>query len=566
MYRQEHPNPQFERANWRNLNGTWQFEIDGGDSGEARGLARPDAVLGRQIEVPFCPESKLSGIGERDFMAAVWYKRDFSLSEKELEGRVVLHFGAVDYRATVWVNGTQVGTHSGGYASFCFDITPYVQAGDNTLTLRARDDTRSPLVPSGKQCTEYASAGCSYTRTTGIWQTVWLEFLPTVHIQKVKYLPQPEAGALTLTADLCGAGVFTAESFFDGKPTGSVSARSDGGSLTLTLHLTETHLWELGKGGLYDLRLTYGEDEVRSYFGLRSVCLDGYKFRLNGRSVFQRLVLDQGFYPDGIYTAPDDSELEADIDRSMACGFNGARLHQKVFEPRFLYHCDRKGYMVWEEFPSWGLDVSCPEVIYGLLPEWLEVMERDANHPAIVVWCPLNETWDFHGHRQFDPMLSLMYQATKTVDATRPCIDTSGAYHVRTDIFDLHDYEQDTAVYAARYADFAENGRLFDAYAARQTYTPGMPVVVSEYGGMSWGADASGWGYGDAPKTREAFMQRFAGLTQPLLRCGRVMGLCYTQLTNVEQEQNGLYTYDRKPKFDVAVLRDIMTEKAAIED
>ncbi|MBE6637746.1 MAG: beta-galactosidase [Ruminococcaceae bacterium] len=565
IYRVEHPKPQFERAGWKNLNGTWQFEIDRGNSGAARKIYDDSVRLSSEICVPFCPQSELSGIRDVDFMNSVWYKRTVELTEAEVSGKVYLHFGAVDYLATVYVNGVRCGEHKGGYVSFKVDVTDYVHAGVNTLCVHAEDDERNRLIPCGKQSYEYASRGCHYTRTTGIWQTVWMEFLPVTHIEKVKYLTDTDAGTLTVIADVCGASTLTVAASFAGKDCGRASAVSDGRQLVLTLKLTEKHLWEIGKGGLYDLTLTYGEDTVKSYFGLRSIDYRDYKFFLNGKSVFQRLILDQGFYPDGIYTAPSDAELEADIDRSVAMGFNGARLHEKVFEERFLYHADRKGYLVWGEFPNWGLDHSYADSIYGILPEWLEEVERDFNHPAIVGWCPFNETWDQNGRKQYDDALAVVYYATKAADPTRPCIDTSGNFHVVTDIYDVHDYEQDPAKFAETHASLATDGTYRDRFGNRQNYDGKLPFFVSEYGGIQW-TDKGGWGYGNAPKTEEEFLARLKGLTDVLLDNPRIFAYCYTQLTDVEQEQNGLYTYDRKPKFDPAIIHAIFSKKAAVED
>ena len=310
---------------------------------------------------------------------------------------------------------------------------------------------------------------------------------------------------------------------------------------------------------------------MQSYAGLRSVRLDGYRFLLNGKSVFQRTVLDQGFYPDGIYTAPSDQVLENDIHLSMACGFNGARLHEKIFEERFLYHCDRLGYMVWGEFPNWGLDVTRPDAVYSVLPEWLEEVERDFNHPALIGWCPFNETWDRDHRKQDDNVLRAVYLATKSADPTRPCIDTSGNYHVVTDIYDVHDYEQNVEVFKNHYDELANGGELWDQVnhrgtGVRQQYDGKLPVFISEYGGIGWTKEEKAWGYGNMPKSEEEFIERFRGLTSAILDNPRIMGLCYTQLTNVEQEQNGLYTYDRQPKFDVKIFKDILTQKAAIED
>lgn len=568
IYRPEHPKPQFRRDSWQNLNGQWDFEFDHGNSGVARGLYKSEATLSQKINVPFCPESKLSGIGHTDFLHSVWYKRSFQLTAAQCSERVVIHFGAVDYVATVYVNGKKVGSHKGGYVSFSFEITEFVHEGENILTVHAEDDTRSPLIPTGKQCTRFYSSGCEYTRTTGIWQTVWLEFTPKSYIKNFRLYPDADAGTVTVQAEVIGCGKLTATASFNGNPMGEASISCSGATAVLSVSLEEKHLWELGKGGLYDLELKFGNDLIHSYFGLRSIRYENMKFFLNGKSVFQRTILDQGFYPDGIYTAPSDAELEADIDRSMDIGFNGARLHEKVFEERFLYHADRKGYLVWGEYPNWGLDLSRPEALFAVLPEWIEEVNRDFNHPSIVGWCPFNETWDYECRKQNDEILSIVYHTTKALDPSRPCIDTSGNFHVVTDIFDHHDYTQVPDELREHLKNFNVPGGLNcpAAHPSRQTYDCKAPFFVSEYGGIRWTDDQSGWGYGEGPKTEEEFLTRLKGLTDVLLDDPRIFGLCYTQLTDVEQEQNGLYTYDRRPKFPPEVIRPIFSRKAAIED
>ncbi len=568
IFRTEHPKPQFMRENWVNLNGEWQFEFDHGNSGEQRELFKADKTYSMKINVPFCPESKLSGINYVDFLNAVWYKRDFELTAEQLKGRVIIHFGAVDYKAVVYINGKKCGEHKGGYVSFAFDITEFVAEGNNTVTLWATDDTRDRLIPTGKQSMLYHSHDCEYTRTTGIWQTVWLEFVPNTNIIKAKYYPCPETSSVSIHAKLSGKGVFKAEAYFDNRLVGSSEVASNGSDIVLNLELSEKHLWQVGEGNLYDLVLTYGDDTVKSYFGLRSIQIDGFKFLINGKSIFQRLILDQGFYPDGIYTSPSDNELIADIERSLAMGFNGARLHEKVFEERFLYHCDRLGYIVWGEYPNWGLDHSYADGIYGILPEWLEAVERDFNHPALIGWCPFNETWDLCGRKQFDDMLALVYKATKAADPTRPCIDSSGNFHVVTDIFDLHDYEQNPKIFAEHYEPLGKDNdfKFHHAFTNRQPYDGKKPFFVSEYGGIKWSNDQSSWGYGNAPKSEEEFLERLKGLTDALLDNECMFGLCYTQLTDVEQEQNGLYTYERIAKFDSKIIHAIFSRKAAIED
>ena len=569
--RSEHPKPQFQRENWLNLNGEWDFCIDNGRSGIARKFFENTEAFDRKIIVPFCVESELSGIGIKDFMYGVWYHRTVSFTNEMLEKRTVLHIGAADYRTFVYINGSLVGEHKGGYVSFSFDISDYLTEGENAVVIYCEDDTRNPMIPRGKQCEHYYSQSCDYTRTTGIWQTVWLEFTPKSYIKKFRLYPDVKNSSVTVIGEVCGCEELKLEALYDGKDVASSEISCCAGNFTVTLMLSETHLWEVGNGRLYDLTLTFGEDKVKSYFGLRNVWFDGYKFMLNGKSVFQRLILDQGFYPDGIYTAPSDEALLADIKRSQSCGFNGARLHEKVFEERFLYHCDKEGYLVWGEYANWGLDHTKPEAIYSFLPEWLSEIERDFNHPAIIGWCPFNETWDINGCKQYDDLLSMIYRATKSADTTRPCIDTSGNFHVETDIFDLHDYEQNVDIFKKNNDVIIETGVPYDRFTDRQTYIKGQPVFISEYGGIKWSpVDGNSrevsWGYGNAPKSEEEFMARYKGLTDALLDNPFFFGFCYTQLTDVEQEQNGVFTYDRKEKFPCEFFYNVNSRKAAIED
>ncbi len=564
--RPEFPNPQFKRKNWLNLNGEWEFEIDNSDSGVERGLFKADS-LSSKIIVPFCPESELSGVHNIDFMNAVWYRKEIDISAESLENNVVLHFGAVDYEAVVYINGIHAGGHFGGYISFELNITKFLNPGKNVITVYARDNVRDSLVPRGKQSEKYFSHNCDYTRTTGIWQTVWLEFIPKSYIKSFKIYPDHLNSSVEIQALCCGGGEFKAEAFFDGRAVGSSSKNTSGDLTCISIDLSEKHLWEVGKGGLYDLKLSFCEDEVSSYFGLRNVRLDGFKFKINDKTVYQRLVLDQGFYPKGIYTAPTEEDLINDIKISTDVGFNGARLHQKIFEPLFLYHCDRLGYIVWGEYPNWGADYSDPVLLSRILPEWCEELERDFNHPSIIGWCPFNETWNYKGRNQRDELLSTVYKTTKIIDTTRPCIDTSGNYHVVTDIFDVHDYEQDPKILKERYEGLlGENPVLSDRFHDRQTYR-GEPTFVSEYGGIRWSIEGgNGWGYGNAPTSEKEFLERYKGLTDALLDNECMFGFCYTQLYDIEQEQNGLYTYDRKAKFDCSFFKAVNSRKAAIEN
>lgn len=583
--RAEHPNPQWERETWKNLNGPWEFEFDFGCSAVERRLWEKKR-FDREILVPFCPESRLSGIGYTDFISGVAYRRNFELSQEELSGRVLLHFGAVDYEASVYVNGTLVGSHKGGYTSFCFDITKHVAPGPNTLFVAVKDDVRSGLQPKGKQAHLYASSGCDYTRTTGIWQTVWLEFVPERRIQSAKYYPDPANGKVTVTGLVQGQGTLQLTALWEDKPVGEAALSVEDGFFTVQLDLSETHLWEPGKGGLYTLLLSFGEDRVKSYFGLRTAKFQGRKFLLNGKSLFQRFVLDQGFYPDGIYTAPTEEDLVKDIQLSFAAGFNGARLHEKVFEARFLYHCDRLGYLVWGEYPNWGLDHAHPLSTETYLNQWSEAVERDFNHPAIIGWCPFNETWGYREEREKNALLTSLYKLTKRLDPTRPCIDSSGNYRILSEVYDIHDYDQDTQSFQARWDGLTdrirETGGVIPAEDPFFNSAPegpsgrapffnqpydNQPIFISEYGGIRWPDDTvEGWGYGNAPATPEEFFARYKGLTEALLNNPEIFGFCYTQLYDVEQEVNGLYTYGRAQKFDISLIRKINQQKAAIED
>ncbi len=573
-----HPNPQFERKNIEILNGKWDFGFKKAKKGFKFSTDEKRAVEIRnkneyphKINVPFCVESELSGIQYKDFINMVWYKRMVEI--KKDGNRVFLCFGAADHLTTVLVNGKLAGRHKGGYTSFKFDITDLAVEGENEIFVLCEDDVKNPYVIRGKQSEWKKSHACDYTRTTGIWQTVFIEYVPENYIENFKIYPDHKNGLVTINFNLKGKENLTCEAFYNGKSVGKSTFIDASDNAVMQLKLDETHLWEVGNGQLYDLEITFGEDKVYSYFGLRNVRLDGYKFLINEKSVFQRLVLDQGFYKKGIYTAPSDEDLIKDIELSMALGFNGARLHQKVFDPRFLYFCDKMGYIVWGEYANWGLDYSNPKSVDVFLKEWGEAIERDFNHPAIIGWCPFNETWNYKGRPQYDPLLSTVYDFTKAVDNTRPCIDTSGNFHVKTDIFDLHDYSYDVDFFKKNYDRFMTEDYLYQHVLVenkgRQEYK-GEPVFISEYGGIKWVSDESikSWGYGEDVKTPEEFADRYVGLTDVILSNYKMFGFCYTQLYDIEQEQNGLYTYDREKKFSDEIYQriiDINTKVAEIE-
>ena len=599
--RSEYPRPQFVRSDWLCLNGEWQFELDQGDSGLERGLLQRE--LSDRILVPFCPESELSGIGNRDFLEAVWYRREVTIPAEWAGRRPLLHFQAVDHDATVWVNGVEVGRHRGGFAPFSCDLGDVAAPGDTvTLVLRARD-THHGAQPRGKQATTFGPHGAIYVRTTGIWQSVWLEPVPAIALRRPRLTPDLANSLIRLEQPISGnrPGVRLRATLRD--DAGVVSRAECAADVDLAPRLDlpvpaeRRRLWAPGDPQLYDvdIQLLAADgsvvDEARSYAGLRSVAIVGKAILINGESVFQRLVLDQGYYPDGIMTAPDDEALRADIELSMAAGFNGARLHQKVFEERFLYHADRLGYLVWGEFGDWGcrqmgpLDGEHQQPGADYITQWLEVLERDYSHPSIVGWCPLNETWQSLTDRitLLDDVTQGMYLATKAMDTTRPVLDSSGyAHRVRgADVYDSHDYNQDPDELARRHAGLAQGKPYENSFEGRgipERYRgsprwsiryAGQPYFVSEFGGIWWnpavGEDEESWGYGERPRTIEEFYERFERLCAVLLDDVNMFGYCYTQLTDIYQEQNGIYTYDRGLKFDMARIRAAQSRPAAIE-
>lgn len=552
MYREEYPRPELVRESFLNLNGSWQFAFDYNKVGREKHWENRPEVYRETIEVPFCPESALSGLSHTDFINACWYRRTFCVPS-DWEGRILLHFEAAYYHTEVFINGISVGTHDGGYTPFCFDITNLLKReGENVLTVYCTGDVRTMLEPSGKQSKKLNSAGCHYTRSTGIWQTVWLECVPAISLAQMKLDPDPDNSRLTAHLHFTANGwkKITLNALYQGKSVGMTRVETSLPAMTVQLSLTELHLWNPEEPSLYDLEISVesesGCDRVGSYFGMRKVEFDRKGLKLNGRYIFMRLVLDQGYYPDGVYTAPNDEALIRDIRISKRLGFNGARLHEKVFERRFLYHCDRLGYLVWGEYPSWGFDYSDAANTSMYCREWLESVNRDYNHPAVIGWCPMNENWG----AQSDELVRSVYEVTKQIDAYRPVIDVSWNFHVMTDIYDTHDYEQDEEKFKERYARF-EEGVIPDILKDQQRlpYNREMPYFLSEYGGIKWSEDDSGWGYGEAPKTEEEFEARFCTFARTLLGNPDICGFCYTQLYDIEQEQNGLYRYSREAKF-----------------
>ena len=573
--RPEYPRPQFERTDWVNLNGQWTFEMDFGASGEQRGWTNAKG-LSKKITVPFCPESELSGIGYTDFIPCVWYQRNINIPAEWNGKKILLHFGAADYETKVYVDGKMVGEHKGAGSSFNFDITSYVKAGQQAnLVVRVYDNLRGGMQPGGKQCTALYSAGCSYTRVTGIWQTVWMEAVNEQALKNVFAIPDIDQQQLVVRPEFYNEGnnnTLTVE-VKDGKKTVAKRTSRASNQSTIVLPIKNAHLWSPEDPYLYDVKYTVknaqGEviDEVSSYMGMRKVHISGGYFYLNNKPYFQRLVLDQGYYPDGIWTAPSDEALRQDIEMSKAVGFNGARLHQKVFEERYYYWADKLGYLTWGEEASWVLNINNELAVRNFLTEWAEIVVRDRNHPSLVTWTPLNETWNATPG-VYVRFVNDLYDLTKAIDPTRPINDASGDSHVKTDIWSVHDYTREPDKLIANHTIKAgvEPYRNMKDKDFLSKYE-GQPYMVDEFGGLPWipkEERANSWGYGANIDTVEEFYSILEKEIDALKACKHVVGFCYTQITDVEQEKNGIYYYNRKPKFDTARVKAIFEKIPSI--
>jgi beta-galactosidase/beta-glucuronidase len=574
--RSEYPRPQLRRPDWTNLNGEWAFAFDDEDEGlsdlwyymtaeELNG----DSPFDRRIVVPFCYQARLSGIGETDFHDVVWYARTFETPEIDEDGRLLLHFGAVDYRAKVWVNGDQVAEHEGGHTPFSADVTDALDEDEhNVLVVRAEDPSKDRTIPRGKQYWKEESEGIFYTRTTGIWQTVWLEPVGRRRVDSLRLTPDVDSASVRVEAEVEG---------FEPGLSARTTVELDGEQV-----LREQH--ELGEG--FDLSLALGEDislwspespvlyeaqvellggegqvldSVRSYFGMRKVETRDGEFYLNGSPYYQRLILDQGYFPEGILTAPTDDDLKRDIELAKEMGFNGARKHQKVEDPRWHYWADVLGFLVWGEMAN-AYSYST-EYVRRITAEWQAAIRRDYNHPSVVAWVPLNESWGvpdlMEDPAQVEHLLSL-YHLTRSLDRTRPVISNDGWEHALSDILALHNYGDADAL-ANSYAT-AESAVEAGA-GKRAAYCPGYgyrsePILITEFGGIAFAGEESGWGYSTVADVEE-FLARYGSLIEALEGCEAVKGFCYTQLTDVEQEVNGLLTYDRRPKADLSRIREV---------
>ncbi|MBB6283147.1 glycoside hydrolase family 2 protein [Geobacillus subterraneus] len=572
--RPEYPRPQFVRADWMNLNGEWKFEFDD----ENRGIQEKwykNHEYSRTIRVPFCYQSELSGIGVTDFHDIVWYKRTFELPDEWKNKRLLLHFGAVDYRASVWVNGQFVCSHEGGHTPFHAEITHVVKEGENEIVVRAEDYSKELDQPRGKQYWKENSESIFYTRTTGIWQTVWIEAVAATYLEKVKMTPDVDTDEVLIEYTINSVREnqkLEIEISFEGQLIAKDEVHLVGGkgSRRIYLHDFNVHgpgrLWSPEHPNLYDIVFIIREngyvvDRVESYFGMRKISVENGVIMLNNRPYYMKLVLDQGYFPKGILTPPSDEDIRKDIQLTKEMGFNGARKHQKIEDPRYLYWADKLGLLVWGEMAN--SYIYTDEAVKRITSEWQEALERDYNHPSIIVWVPLNESWGvprlLADQRQQAHALSLYY-LTKSLDPTRLVVSNDGWEHTKSDLCTIHDYEPNKETLKERYR--AVETILHSQPGHRLIYVPGYeyhgePILVTEFGGIAYKKSHwDGWGYSGA-ENDEDFAERYYQVVSAMLESPLVQGFCYTQLTDVEQEINGLLTYDRQPKIDLKIIRAI---------
>ncbi len=587
---ENHPRPQLTREQWTDLSGTWQFAYDDQNVGIDQGWATRSDVFDRDIIVPFPPESRASGIHDPSYHPVVWYRRTFTTPEGSENGHLLLHFGAVDYQAQVWVNGQLVAEHEGGHTPFTADITQALShdGSEQIVVVRAEDHPTDLAQPRGKQDWQPEPHRIWYYRTTGIWQPVWLEPVGTLHITNLRWTPDLDRGMLGLQIRLSG------------EPTKTLQLRVrltlqdvtlandiyilDRRELRREIALETGHttmsrdkvLWSPANPNLVDAELTLLDgdqvlDSARSYAGLRSVGVANGRFLLNNRPYYLRLVLEQGYWPESLLAAPSADALRHEVEMTKALGFNGVRIHQKVEDPRFLYWCDRLGLLVWGEMAN--AYVFAPTAIERLTREWIEVIHRDYSHPCIVTWVPLNESWGVPNLER-DPaqqnFVRGLYHLTKALDPTRPVIGNDGWEHIASDVWGIHDYALDGKVIRERYGSpeaVARTVREIQPHyrtIALPDYTRRHePIMITECGGIAF-APKSGerwYGYGTVSDTT-TFLAKYDELMSAILDCPTIAGFCYTQLTDTEQESNGLLNADRTSKLDVKAVYAITRRSA----
>lgn len=581
----EHPRPDFMRDTFYNLNGPWAFAFDDRNAGLAEKWYRPDITFDRTILVPFPYQCEMSGIGPTDEIhSVVWYRRRFCVPADMKGRRVLLRFGAVDFRTRVYVNGQLAGSHTGGYTPFALDVTDLLIDGENDLCVRA-EDWPDCTQPRGKQYWKQGLMGCWYTPVTGIWQTVYLEAAGDCRISHIHITPDVDRDEMTAEIALNrfpGAGTEIEMTVsLEGRLVRRVIATAGDRTVRIPVHMAaqgaheSVALWHPDHPSLYDVRvrvLTDGEmqDDVRTYFGMRKIEVVDGRVYLNNERLYQRLVLDQGYWPQSLLTPPDDEAIQADIAWTKKLGYNGARKHQKIEDPRYYYWADKMGLLVWGEVPS-AYDFT-DESVRSLADTLAGFIERDFNHPSIITWVPLNESWGvprIYANARQQSAARMLCQMTKALDGTRLCSVNDGWEQVGGDFCALHDYADKGEILAGHFADRAQleksTNDMRHCFAQGETPTGQEALMVTEYGGIAFSNQGqqgsmggmSTWGYHDKVDNEEAFFERFAALTGVIWAIPGCQGFCYTQLTDVMQEVNGLLTPDRKPKMDVDRLARI---------
>ena len=560
-----HPRPDFVRADWLSLDGEWDFAFDDGRIGLSAGWMRGDP-FDRKITVPFCHQCAMSGIEDKSFHPAMWYRRAFELPDTMKNRRVLLRFGAVDYACRVFVNGIEAGAHIGGYTPFALDITHLLIDGANDLRVYA-EDGRSCEQPRGKHSWLDEGFECWYTPVSGIWQTVYLEATGEHYIQSAHVTPDVDAGTAALELTLHEA----PDEPVEARCTLSLSGRTIRRQSLLVTEKNQRVVFDMVEGNLrsdfahwspdhpalYDLTIELvGHDAVETYFGMRKVEVKGGLVLLNNRPIYQRLILDQGYWPGSLLTPPSGEALRADIEWAMRFGYNGARKHQKIEDPRYYYWADKLGFLVWGELPSfYAFSSAAVEAMSQTLAGFIE---RDYNHPSLIVWTTLNESWGVHrtyADKRMQGFARMLYWQAKALDGTRPVSGNDGWEMTETDIYAVHDYADDGLALTKRFEGRAPDSiRLFDQ---RLPLTSDAALggheafLLTEYGGIAFAGDDGAWGYHDKVSDEEAFYARLADTTRAIYALPACQGYCYTQLTDVEQEVNGLLTIDRVPKVDV---------------
>ncbi len=577
--RPEYPEPQFQRPQWLTLNGNWKFAFDDKEQGVTEHWYTGALKSPRQITVPYCFESRLSGIGDTGFHNAAWYQRTFTVPNGWSGKHVLLHFGAVYYQASVWLNGHFLGAHVGGNVPFSWDITPQLKSTANVITVRVENPPTDRSIARGKQYWKPASAKIFYTRTSGIWQPVWLEATGENHLRFVHVTAGRDGTAhFEATLALRSQDPLTLSiKLFDGATqVAQTEAQSSQDQVQADVRVESVKLWSPAAPNLYTVKYELRQngqiiDQVESYTGFRSVEVKDGRVAVNGSPVYLKFLLDQGYWPESILTPPSEAAIQRDIDLIQSMGFNGVRKHQKVEDPRFLYWADRRGLLVSGEIAD-AYEFT-EEEVGRFSAEWTQAVQRDYNHPSIIIWNAINESWgvpDLAQPRQ-QAFLKEMYQLTHTLDSTRLVIDNEGWQHTdQTDLFAIHDYIKSGDDLYQRYKAITPNSTSFPKNG-REALIPGYryngtPIYLSEFGGIAYIPNASdvpsqSWGYSGVEKTQEDALARLRQLYQGLAKTNTIVGICYTQLTDVEQEVNGLVTYHRQPKFkaeEIKKLNDLL--------